>query len=89
MFGRGVEKVYGCRKVHSEMWAMVHGCKPSKGDHIHHICHNRACCNPNHLKAVSAKEHTKTYHNKFQEELRQKRLTELRKAIQSEERACA
>jgi hypothetical protein len=27
------------------------------GDHVHHECRNRLCCNPSHLRAMSAGDH--------------------------------
>lgn len=29
------------------------------GKHVHHRCHNRQCCNPNHLEILSASDHAK------------------------------
>lgn len=44
------------RYVHRLMWEDVNGAVPD-GKQLHHICRNRACCNPDHLQALTVKEH--------------------------------
>lgn len=43
-------------KAHRRMWASVHGAIP-ENTHIHHKCRNVACMNPDHLEAMSDREH--------------------------------
>lgn len=44
------------RQVHRIVYEAVVAKIPD-GHHVHHKCEVRACCNPDHLIAVSAKEH--------------------------------
>lgn len=47
---------------HKYVWQKEHGLVP-EGYCLHHICHNRACCNPNHLQLLSKSEHA-ALHNR-------------------------
>jgi hypothetical protein len=77
------------RPIYQIVYELAHGAMPPKGEHIHHCCHNKKCCNPAHLRAVWGSHHSRLHNDTFLEELRQKRLAELREAIESEERVCA
>ncbi len=51
--------------AHRVAYLYIHGVIP-KGLEIHHICHNRRCINPEHLKAVTHKENLMMrQHNSF------------------------
>jgi hypothetical protein len=41
--------------AHRFVWSLL--CRSPAGDHLHHVCPNRACVNPGHLRPVSASEH--------------------------------
>lgn len=41
--------------VHREMYAYING-PIADGMQVDHLCHNRSCCNPDHLEAVSHTE---------------------------------
>ncbi len=41
--------------AHRYVWSLVHG-DPPKDLELDHLCRNRACCNPEHLEPVTAKE---------------------------------
>lgn len=47
--------------LHRLVWEEVNGSIP-EGYEIHHKCHNRACCNVEHLELVKISEH-KREHN--------------------------
>lgn len=51
-FGIGGRSTYS----HRAAWQYVHGAVPD-GHQLHHTCLNRACCNPDHLVALTVKEH--------------------------------
>lgn len=42
--------------IHRLIWEEANGEIP-EGYEIHHTCHNRACCNINHLELVNISEH--------------------------------
>ena len=43
------------KRVHRLIYQLYFG-EISKGFVVNHLCENRSCCNPNHLKAVTVKE---------------------------------
>ena len=48
-----------CRVMfHRLLWEQMNG-KIPEGYSIHHKCHNRACCNIEHLELISISEHAK------------------------------
>ena len=50
-----------CRVMyHRLLWEQKYGEVP-KGYSLHHICHNRACCNLKHLVLMSKSEHAKIH----------------------------
>lgn len=54
--GYGTLQVDGrLMKAHRYAWMRVHG-KLSSEEHIDHICHNKLCCNVNHLRVVTRSE---------------------------------
>lgn len=42
--------------AHRYMWTVMRGPIP-KGMHLHHLCPNKACCNPQHLMVVDPRIH--------------------------------
>jgi len=44
------------KKAHRVSYERAKGPIP-EGMHIHHLCHNKACINPDHLEAVSPRDH--------------------------------
>lgn len=42
--------------VHRLIYEVLVGPIPD-GYHLHHLCHNTLCCNPEHLEPVTSKEH--------------------------------
>ena len=48
--------------MHRYVWEMAYGDIP-KGKEIHHKCHNRACCNLDHLELVDIIEHKKEHNH--------------------------
>ena len=45
------------RKAHRVVWEHTVGLIP-QGVHLHHVCRNRTCTNPDHLEPLTATEHT-------------------------------
>lgn len=61
-YGRATGRPFGLpakQAAHRLMWAIVRngGNAPEPGINIHHTCHNKRCCNPHHLEALTEKEH--------------------------------
>lgn len=54
-----VTKNHQPTKAHRVAWALAknNGELPPPGTHIHHICANPLCCNPDHLQLATAREH--------------------------------
>lgn len=46
--------------VHRAAYEYVHGSIP-RGMHVHHLCHTRACCNPEHLDLLTPFEHARVH----------------------------
>jgi hypothetical protein len=52
----------GGKKVSASRWAYQYfNGELIKGCHVHHICRNRRCVNPDHLQLLTTKEHGKTF----------------------------
>ena len=56
---------------HKYVWQKKHGLVP-EGFCLHHLCHNRACCNPDHLQLISKSEHAKLHNSTRYAERQQK-----------------
>lgn len=63
--GDGAGRGYGRIKIdgvvsatHRVMFACFHGYLPPNRD-VDHLCHNRICCNPDHLDSVTHKQNCK------------------------------
>lgn len=57
--GYGRVKVKGrCTYAHILAWERLHGSVPD-GLELDHLCHNRACCNPDHLEVVTRRENVR------------------------------
>jgi hypothetical protein len=84
----GYASTTGTSTVYLIVWRLSGRVRPPKGRQIHHACKNGLCCNPSHLVEVDQQLHRRL-HDKFSEEMRHRRLAELREAIESEERVCA
>jgi hypothetical protein len=59
---------------HRYVWEEHNG-EVSEGYSIHHICHNRACCNIEHLELISKSAHA-VEHNKTRYADRQQKAKE-------------
>lgn len=46
--------------VHRAAWEAVNGPMP-RGNHGHHTCHNRPCCNPDHVQSLTPREHASAH----------------------------
>lgn len=44
-------------QAHAWYFTFFTGIKIPDGFEIHHLCKNRVCCNPAHLKVISKREH--------------------------------
>lgn len=45
---------------HRYVWELNYG-KIPEGYEVHHLCHNRACCNINHLQCLAKSEHSRVH----------------------------
>lgn len=50
--------------THQIAFQLVNGDIP-QGNHVHHECRNKRCCNPFHLKSVTAAEHLRLKKHKI------------------------
>jgi hypothetical protein len=66
---------------YKRIWQLIAGGSVPEGCDLHHLCHNKACCNPAHLKAVNSGHHSRLHKDKFLVELRDLRLAQLREGI--------
>lgn len=48
-------------EVHRAAWILHNGEEIPEGVEIDHICHNRACINPSHLRPVNKSENAQNY----------------------------
>jgi hypothetical protein len=51
----------GYHLVHVLMWSLT-GHRVRRGCEMHHRCHNRRCCNPDHLQPVTRRVHRRLTH---------------------------
>ena len=47
------------RMTHRLMWEHANNQEIPEGLQLDHLCRNRACCNPDHMEAVTASENTR------------------------------
>ena len=47
-------------RYHKYLWQLLHGELP-KDFTLHHLCHNKACCNVEHLIALHRRDHTRLH----------------------------
>ena len=45
-------------QTHRMMWVYAHGKLPPDGMHVHHLCYNKSCCNPEHLELLTQRENS-------------------------------
>jgi hypothetical protein len=55
------ENGYPGAYAHRMYWEIVHGPRPDDW-HIHHLCRNTRCVNPEHLEAISPRDHLMVHH---------------------------
>jgi HNH endonuclease len=51
-------------RVHCKLWELDRKREIPKGMIIHHLCEQRACCNPSHLRLRSPEKHTRDHMEK-------------------------
>lgn len=67
--GYGECKYNGAKRfVHRIAYASLRGQTPARRD-VEHRCHQRACCNPEHLKALKPKDNAADHPTKFRQVL--------------------
>lgn len=62
-YGR-VSRASGHHYAHRYAYEITHKLKLRKDQHIHHVCSNRKCVNPDHLLLVPAEQHLKMARSK-------------------------
>src|SRR5262245_51269524 len=50
------------RRAHRVSWELSHGCSVPPGKVVMHLCDNKPCVNPSHLKVGSQAQNTKNFH---------------------------
>ena len=45
-------------QTHRMMWVYANGELPPEGMHVHHLCYNKSCCNPEHLELLTQRENS-------------------------------
>jgi hypothetical protein len=63
MFGRG-GRTDGMSLAHRYAWEIAKGAIP-EGMHLDHMCHNRACVRPTHLRIVDNKQNHENFKGAF------------------------
>ena len=63
LFGRGGRKD-GQSLAHRYCWELYRGAIP-QGMHLDHMCHNRGCVNPAHLRIVNNKQNHENFKGAF------------------------
>jgi hypothetical protein len=53
--GYGTSRIHGSKNVHRWAYIFWHGRDPDGLD-VSHLCHNRRCCNPDHLVAETRRD---------------------------------